>query len=183
MRLYDSTDVAIIGMACVFPGARDLDAFWENLQAGRDAIGDAPPERIDPVFFDSPAGEVDRLYCRRGGFVDFMSRLVSVDGLVEFDPLRWGMMPIAVEGSEPDQLLSLETADRALADAGYLDREPPRERTGVILGRGGYVNPATMRLVQAVRTAEELSRSARALIPGLRWRGAPAGSRVLPRRR
>jgi acyl transferase domain-containing protein/phosphopantetheinyl transferase len=158
MRLHDSTDVAIIGMACVFPGARDLDAFWENLQAGRDAIRDAPPERIDPVFFDSPGGEVDRLFCRRGGFVD---------GLVEFDPLRWGMMPITVEGSEPDQLLSLETADRALADAGYLDREPPRERTGVILGRGGYVNPATMRLVQAVRTAEELSRSARALVPGL----------------
>ena len=37
----DSTDVAIIGMACVFPGARDLDAFWENLQAGHDAIREA----------------------------------------------------------------------------------------------------------------------------------------------
>jgi len=158
MRPLDSTDVAIIGMACVFPGARDLDDFWANLQAGHDAIADAPPERIDPVFFDAPGGEVDRLYCRRGGFVD---------GLVEFDPLRWGLMPVAVEGSEPDQLLSLETADRALADAGYRDREPPRERTGVILGRGGYVNPATMRLVQAVRTAEELVRSARALVPGL----------------
>ena len=154
----DSTDVAIIGMACVFPGARDLDAFWENLQAGHDAIREAPPERIDPVFFDEPRGELDRLYCRRGGFVD---------GLVTFDPLRWGMMPIAVEGSEPDQLLSLDTADKALVDAGYRDRPPPRERTGVILGRGGYVNPATMRLVQAVRTAEELARSARALVPGL----------------
>jgi 3-oxoacyl-(acyl-carrier-protein) synthase/phosphopantetheinyl transferase len=76
-------------------------------------------------------------------------------------------MPVAVRGSEPDQLLALEIADRALTDAGYLDREPPRERTGVILGRGGYVNPATMRLVQAVRTAEELVRSARALLPGL----------------
>ncbi|MGH7567046.1 MAG: beta-ketoacyl synthase N-terminal-like domain-containing protein, partial [Gemmatimonadota bacterium] len=158
MRPSASTDVAIIGMACVFPGARDLDGYWENLQAGHDAITEAPRERIDPVFFDSPAGELDRLYCRRGGFVD---------GLVEFDPLRWGLMPVAARGSEPDQLLSLETASSALTDAGYGDREPPRERTGVILGRGGYVNQVTMSLVQAVRTAEELVRSARALIPGL----------------
>lgn len=153
-----STDVAIIGMACVFPGARDLDGYWENLEAGRDAITEAPRERIDPVFFDSAADELDRLYCRRGGFVD---------GLVEFDPLRWGLMPVAARGSEPDQLLSLEVADGAMTDAGYGDREPPRERTGIILGRGGYVNPVTMNLIQVVRTAEELVRSARALIPGL----------------
>ncbi|HUF90160.1 MAG TPA: beta-ketoacyl synthase N-terminal-like domain-containing protein [Gemmatimonadota bacterium] len=158
MRSPPSSDVAIIGMACVFPGARDLDAFWDNLVAGRDAISDAPPQRIDPVFFDPEASELDRLYCRRGGFVD---------DLVEFDALKWGLMPVAVRGSEPDQLLSLDAADAALDDAGYRDREPPRERTGVILGRGGYVNPVAMSLVQAVRTAEELARSARALIPGL----------------
>lgn len=158
MRPFDSTDVAIIGMACVFPGARDLDAYWENLRTGHDAITDAPPQRIEPLFFDPGASQLDRLYCRRGGFVD---------DLVEFDPLRWGMMPVAVRDSEPDQLLALENADLALADAGYRDRDPPRQSTGVILGRGGYVNPGTMRLVQAVRTAEELVRSARALIPGL----------------
>ena len=46
MRPNESNDVAIIGMACVFPGARDLDVYWENLRAGRDAITDAPAERI-----------------------------------------------------------------------------------------------------------------------------------------
>lgn len=153
-----SADVAIIGMACVFPGARDLDAYWENLVAGRDAISDAPPQRIDPVYYDPEAGELDRLYCRRGGFVD---------DLVEFDALRWGLMPVVVEGSEPDQLLCLESAGSALLDAGYGDREPPRERTGVILGRGGYVSSVVVSLIQAVRTAEELTRSARALVPGL----------------
>jgi acyl transferase domain-containing protein/phosphopantetheinyl transferase (holo-ACP synthase) len=145
-------------MACVFPGARDLDEFWENLRAGRDAIVDAPPERIEPQFFDHAAGELDRLYCRRGGFIG---------ETLEFDPLRWGLMPIAARGSEPDQLLSLDTAAAALTDAGYDDRETPRERTGVILGRGGYVNQVAMSLVQAVRTAEEIVRSARALLPDL----------------
>jgi acyl transferase domain-containing protein/phosphopantetheinyl transferase (holo-ACP synthase) len=153
-----SADVAIIGMACVFPGAPDVDAFWENLRAGRDAIVDAPPGRIEPLFFEHAAGELDRLYCRRGGFIG---------EAIEFDPLRWGLMPIAARGSEPDQLLSLETAAAALSDAGYDDRDPPRERTGVILGRGGYVNQVAMSLVQAVRTAEELVRSARAFVPDL----------------
>ena len=36
------TDVAIIGMACVFPKAPDLRSFWENILAGVDAIGDPP---------------------------------------------------------------------------------------------------------------------------------------------
>ena len=114
MRPSASTDVAIIGMACVFPGARDLDEFWDNLRAGRDAIVDAPPERIEPLFFDHAAGELDRLYCRRGGFIG---------ETLEFDPLRWGLMPIAARGSEPDQLLSLEIAAAALTDAGYDDRD------------------------------------------------------------
>ena len=158
MQPSASNDIAIIGMACVFPGARNLDEFWENLRAGRDAIVDAPPERIEPQFFEHAAGELDRLYCRRGGFIG---------ETLEFDPLRWGLMPIAARGSEPDQLLSLETAAAALTDAGYDDRDPPRERTGVILGRGGYVNQVAMSLIQAVRTAEEIVRSARALVPDL----------------
>ena len=158
MQPSASNDIAIIGMACVFPGARNLDEFWENLRAGRDAIVDAPPERIEPQFFEHAAGELDRLYCRRGGFIG---------ETLEFDPLRWGLMPIAARGSEPDQLLSLETAAAALTDAGYDDRDPPRERTGVILGRGGYVNQVAMSLIQAVRTAEEIVRSARALLPDL----------------
>ncbi len=158
MQPSASNDIAIIGMACVFPGARNLDEFWENLRAGRDAIVDAPPERIEPQFFEHAAGELDRLYCRRGGFIG---------ETLEFDPLRWGLMPIAARGSEPDQLLSLETAAAALTDAGYDDRDPPRERTGVILGRGGYVHQVAMSLIQAVRTAEEIVRSARALVPDL----------------
>ena len=52
MHSSASADVAIIGMACVFPGAPDVDAFWENLRAGRDAIVDAPPGRIEPLFFE-----------------------------------------------------------------------------------------------------------------------------------
>ena len=40
-------DVAIVGMAAVFPGAPDLDAYWRNITAGVDAIGDVPVTRWD----------------------------------------------------------------------------------------------------------------------------------------
>ena len=43
-------DVAIIGMACIFPKAPDLSAFWKNVCAGVDAITDAPAARWDPRF-------------------------------------------------------------------------------------------------------------------------------------
>src|SRR5262249_54606862 len=97
--------VAIVGMAAVFPGAPDLASFWSNITAGVDAITDVPTSRWDPSYYDSDAYDPragatrrgDRLYCRRGGFVQQAS----------FDPTRYGIMPTTVEGAEPDQLLAL----------------------------------------------------------------------------
>jgi acyl transferase domain-containing protein len=58
-------------------------------------------------------------------------------------------------------------ASRALADAGYADRAFPREKTGVIIGRGGYAGPGRTRLEQHVRTAEQLVVLLRGLLPRL----------------
>ncbi len=154
----DRPRVAIVGMACIYPGAGDLEAFWRNVQGGVDAIADVPPGRWDPEFFDPASDSVDRLYCRRGGFIDEFAT---------FDPLRWGVMPVAVEASEPDQLLALEVAARALADAGYAEREFPRDTTGVILGRGGYIGAGVARFSSKVRNSEELILALRHLLPGI----------------
>ena len=117
----DDGAVAIVGMAAVFPGAADLDSFWRNLEGGVDAIAEVPPARWDPVYFDPDATDrVDRFYCRRGGFVD------DVAG---FDPVAFGIMPVAAAGAEPDQLLALHVAARALDDAAAGGgRAPPVER-------------------------------------------------------
>ncbi|MFE2479422.1 beta-ketoacyl synthase N-terminal-like domain-containing protein [Streptomyces sp. NPDC059389] len=158
------TDAAIVGMGAVFPGAADLAAYRRNLLAGRDAISEVPPGRWDPeVYYDpqSAAGPVrgDRFYCRRGGFVD---------GLAAFDPTRFGIMPTAVEGAEPDQMLALHATAEAIADAGGEDRLPPdRSRIGVVLGRGGFMGVATARLDQRVRTAHQLAQTLRELAPEL----------------
>lgn len=155
------TDAAIVGMACLFPGAPDLETYRRNLDEGVDAIVEAPPDRIDPVFYDPDSDALDRHYCNRGGFVDEHAR---------FDPLRWGLMPVTAEGSEPESLLALEVAAAALADAGYGDRGEhgmPREATAVILGRGGYPGPRMMGMIQMARSSLEVQRSVEHLVPGL----------------
>ncbi|MEV6676504.1 beta-ketoacyl synthase N-terminal-like domain-containing protein [Streptomyces erythrochromogenes] len=158
------TDAAIVGMGAVFPGAADLAAYRRNLLAGTDSIGEVPPERWDPeVYFDPEAATGpaagDRFYCRRGGFVD---------GLASFDPTRFGIMPAAVEGAEPDQMLALHATAEAIADAGGEGRLPAdRSRIGVVLGRGGFMGVATARLDQRVRTAHQLAQTLRELAPEL----------------
>ncbi|HEX3427156.1 MAG TPA: beta-ketoacyl synthase N-terminal-like domain-containing protein [Acidimicrobiales bacterium] len=150
--------VAIVGMGAVFPGAADLGAYWANLIEGVDAIGDVPASRIDPVFFAPESDALDRFACRRGGFVD---------GLAEFDPTEFGMMPVSVAAAEPDQLIALSTAAAALDDAGGVATIADRTKAAVIIGRGGYITAGVGRLEQRVRTAEQLVRSLRQLVPGV----------------
>ncbi|MFF4438660.1 beta-ketoacyl synthase N-terminal-like domain-containing protein [Streptomyces sp. NPDC001621] len=156
------TPVAIVGMAVLLPGAPGLDAYWRNLRDGVDAIRDVPADRWDADYYDpgSAAGPAvpDRVYCRRGGFVD---------GLAEVEVTRYGIMPASVPGTEPDQLIALDVAAAALADAGGADRLPERHRVGVTLGRGGYLTPGLARLDQRVRTAGQLVRTLGELLPEL----------------
>ncbi|WP_406277020.1 polyketide synthase dehydratase domain-containing protein [Streptomyces sp. NBC_00191] len=157
-------DAAIIGMGAVFPGATDLAAYRRNLFAGTDAISDVPPGRWDPEVYYDPNGtegpaRSDHFYCRRGGFID---------ELTAFEPTRFGIMPAAVAGAEPDQLLALRVIADAVADAGGEERLPAdRSRIGVILGRGGFMGVATARLDQRVRTAHQLAATLRELAPEL----------------
>lgn len=154
--------VAIVGMAVLLPGAADLDAYWRNLRDGVDAIGEVPEGRWDAEYYRpgtaSEPAVADRVYARRGGFVD---------GLAEVEVTRFGIMPHSVAGTEPDQLIALHVASAALDDAGGPDRLPDRGRVGVVLGRGGYLGPGLVRLDQRVRTAGQLVRTLNELLPDL----------------
>ncbi|MEU9264743.1 beta-ketoacyl synthase N-terminal-like domain-containing protein [Streptomyces sp. NPDC048251] len=154
--------VAIVGMAVLLPGAAGLDAYWRNLRDGVDAIGEVPEGRWDAEFYRpgtaSEPAVADRVYARRGGFVD---------GLAEVEVTRFGIMPHSVAGTEPDQLIALHVASAALDDAGGPDRLPDRGRVGVVLGRGGYLGPGLVRLDQRVRTAGQLVRTLGELLPDL----------------
>ncbi|MFF1612491.1 SDR family NAD(P)-dependent oxidoreductase [Amycolatopsis sp. NPDC058278] len=117
-------DIAIVGMACMFPQAPDLAAFWANVLAGTDAVTEVPPQRWDTSLYYDPDGQGERTPSRWGGFLPEIG----------FDPLKYGIPPSSLASIEPVQLLALEAAHRALADAGYADRAFDRARTSVVFG-------------------------------------------------
>lgn len=149
------TDVAVIGLSCVFPGAQDANTFWQNIVNKVDSTQLAPADRIDPVHFSDSTNPVDRFYCQRGGFISDY----------EFDPTAFGILPLAVEGTEPDHLLTLDLVQKALDDAGIFQKEISLEKTGIIIGKGNYTGPGATRAIEIVRTGEQISSLLKELLP------------------
>jgi len=155
----EKSDIAIIGMSCLFPGAPSLEAFWRNIVQKVDATSDPPPEAWDvDVFYDPESKANDRVYCKRGGFIA---------PIAYFDPLDNGVMPRAVEGGEPDQWLALRVAREAFADAGYAEEIPERRSTAVILGKGTYLNRGNLCVAQHGRMVDQTIEILKTLHPDL----------------
>ncbi|MER7838001.1 SDR family NAD(P)-dependent oxidoreductase [Streptomyces sp. NPDC096040] len=131
-------DIAIVGMAGMFPQAPDLATFWANVVAGHDAVTEVPPERWDPAVHHADGNTTSKW----GGFLP----------PIPFDPLGYGIPPASLGHIEPVQLLALEAARRALDDAGYgsRGRKFDRSRTSVVFGAeagSDLSNAATLRAV------------------------------------
>lgn len=149
-------DIAIVGMAGIFPRAGNVREFWQNIMQRVDGIGDPPPQWRPETFVSEGSRENDRIYTGKGGYLGDNFR---------FDPSRYGVVPTAMDGAEPDQFLALRVAYEALADAGAPSRELPRERTGVILGRGVYINRGSLTWAANGYFVEELVGLLRQLEP------------------
>ncbi|MBL1099315.1 type I polyketide synthase [Streptomyces coffeae] len=123
-------DIAVIGMACMFPQAPDLATFWAHVVGGVDAVTEVPAQRWDPAvhYRADGGGSTGATNSRWGGFLP----------RIPFDPLRYGIPPASLGSIEPVQLLALEAARQALEDAGYGDGESgralDRARTSVVFG-------------------------------------------------
>ncbi|GAA3463423.1 SDR family NAD(P)-dependent oxidoreductase [Saccharothrix longispora] len=127
--------VAIVGMAGVFPGARDVQEFWTNVTRGVDCITEVPETHWRSAdHYDPDPNAEDKTYCRRGGFLPSL----------RFDPVEFGMPPATIESTGVVQLVSLLVARDVLRDAGC-DRDwfDPA-RTGVVLGYSGAPSIAQM---------------------------------------
>jgi acyl transferase domain-containing protein/aryl carrier-like protein/SAM-dependent methyltransferase len=118
--------IAIIGMACRFPGANDPGRFWSNLAAGIDSVTEIPRDRWrwEDVFGD-PKKDVNKTNSRWGGFID---------GIDQFDPLFFQMSPAEANFVDPQHRLFLEAAWRAVEDAGYRIRDLADRPIGVYAG-------------------------------------------------
>ena len=123
----EEEQIAVVGMACRFPGAPDIDAFWRQLEAGADAVTEG---RQDAGPWNGILGDpdADETIYRRGGYIE---------GLDEFDAGFFGIRPIEARMMDPRQGLLLETCWQALEDAGMNPAPLKGTRTGVYVGLGG----------------------------------------------
>ena len=122
-----SDGIAIVGMACRFPGAEDLHSFWRQLEAGENAVTDG---RRDPGPWNGASGDPAN--------PDASSRIGAyVEGIDRFDAGFFRIRPIEARMMDPQQRMLLETTWHALEDAGIDPAGLKGSRSGVYAGIGG----------------------------------------------
>lgn len=128
-KLADVTrSVAIVGMACRFPGQANTPAdFWQMLCNGEDAISDIPSSRmdVDQLYSEEPATP-GRIMTRYGGYLD---------DIEHFDAGFFHISPREAERMDPQQRLILETAWEAIEDAGIDASSLSGRSVGVYVGQ------------------------------------------------
>jgi acyl transferase domain-containing protein/aryl carrier-like protein len=119
--------IAIVGMACRFPGGDGVDPFWQLLRDGGDAIREVPHARHwdRARYFDPDPETPGRTYVWQGGFLD------DVDA---FDAAFFGISPREAIRMDPQQRLLLECVWRALEDGGIAPGRLEGTATGLYLG-------------------------------------------------
>ena len=118
--------IAIVGMACRFPGAPDLPSFWTLLENSANAITGGRPDatRLNGINAEAAGDDAGRM----GGYIS---------GIDQFDASFFRMVPIEARNMDPQQRLLLETSWHALEDAGMDPERLRNSRTGVYAGISG----------------------------------------------
>jgi acyl transferase domain-containing protein/acyl carrier protein/ribosomal protein S18 acetylase RimI-like enzyme len=130
-RLGSSPEpIAIIGMACRFPGnVNTPDEFWNFLCSGRSGIIDVPKDRWNSKdYYDANPDAPGKMWTTKGGF------LRDID---TFDAAFFGISRREARMLDPQQRLLLETTWHALEDAGIVPKSLSGSATGVFVGIGG----------------------------------------------
>src|SRR5436309_7253324 len=126
MKPVPTEAVAIIGMACRFPGAPSLADFWTSLCEGRDGIGPVPKQRWDAAaMFHQDAKALGKINTRFGGFIEDIDR---------FDAAFFGISPREATQMDPQQRVLLELAYEAIEDAGLPPAALAGTNTSVYVG-------------------------------------------------
>ena len=112
-------------MSGLFPGSPDLDAFWRNLDEGKDLIGRAPHDRWSFSTSASPGSTAEQIEPPWGGFIPEPDK---------FDPLFFDISPREAELMDPQQRLFLQTVWHTLEDAGYKKSDFAGTKTGLFVG-------------------------------------------------
>ncbi|WP_405493168.1 HAD-IIIC family phosphatase [Nocardia sp. NBC_00511] len=147
----DDTDddaIAILSMACRFPGAADSpEALWQLLDSYSDGLSEVPEGRWDiDGLYDPDTTAVGKAYSFRGGYVD---------GVDRFDAAFFGIGPREAAVMDPQQRMMLQLAWEAIERSGRDPRTLHGSATGVYLGvygTGYLADPAPEQLNGQVGT-------------------------------
>jgi acyl transferase domain-containing protein/NAD(P)-dependent dehydrogenase (short-subunit alcohol dehydrogenase family)/acyl carrier protein len=115
--------LAVVGIACRFPGADNQAQFWELVHKGACAIAELPPDRLNRSLYYSPAkgeGSEGKTYS-------------TLSGIVSAPPVDVTLCP-EPENYDIAHLIMLEVAANACRDAGWDPLDPPLRNAGVYIG-------------------------------------------------
>ena len=115
--------IAIIGMACRFPGANHVDAFWENIKEGVESVSEFSDTEL------AASGVPSSLL----NDPDYVKKGFVIDDPASFDAGFFGYSPREAETMDPQHRLFLETAWQAFEDAAYVPEAFPGE-IGIFAG-------------------------------------------------
>ncbi len=118
-------NIAVIGIANLFPGSSDPQTFWQQLLNKEDCRSrvTAAEMGVDPASYLGEKGDTDTFYCMHGGYIrDF-----------EFDPSPFALEPSYLTQLDDLYKWGLYVTQQALSDAGYWGSDA-LENCGLILG-------------------------------------------------
>ncbi|MFD5485472.1 aminotransferase class I/II-fold pyridoxal phosphate-dependent enzyme [Streptomyces virginiae] len=132
--------IAVVGMACRFPGARNPNEYWRLLTAPRPQFTTVPDSRWRSAAFLS-----DDFRDTSSTYTDTMALL---DDVGHFDAAHYGIPPRRAAAMDPQHRLLIDLAREAIQDAGWEADGFDREETSVItaLTESGYRELSTMRI-------------------------------------
>ena len=122
--------IAIVGMACRFPGSESLSDFWRQLVAGENAVVEGPPGSI--------IGRVGQLFPESNAKNDAVRFGAFVEHVDQFDAEFFRISPVEAQMLDPQQRMMLETSWQALEDAAIDPAGLRGSRTGVYAGISNY---------------------------------------------